>query len=130
MAKFYCHQDKDNSPGVFFNSQGMVYNHYVPKGRTVNSAFIVDVPQEFLRHLKRERPHLEPGEWFLQSENAPDYSCQAGGGVLGEKKRPYMVATPALFKHTSISSSHVSRVCKQDLIEIIPPLLPPVSVTT
>jgi hypothetical protein len=94
MAMFPCHQDKDNGPGVFIDSQGMVYNHYVPKGKIVNAACIADVPREFLRHLKRKRPHLEPGEWFLQRDNAPDYSCQAGGGVLGEKKRPYMVANP------------------------------------
>jgi hypothetical protein len=41
---------------LFFYSQGMVYNHHVPKGKTVNAACIADVPQEFLRHLKRKGP--------------------------------------------------------------------------
>jgi hypothetical protein len=39
---------------------------------------------------------------------------------LAKRKGHIWLPPPALFKHTSISSLHMSRVCIQDLIEIIP----------
>jgi hypothetical protein len=47
---------------TFFDSLGVVYNHHVPKGKTVNSVSIVKMLQEFLRKLEKKRPYIEPGE--------------------------------------------------------------------
>jgi hypothetical protein len=53
-----------------------VYNHYVPKGKTVNSTYIVKVLQEFLRQLRKKRPDLESGESFLQWDNDKVHSAR------------------------------------------------------
>jgi hypothetical protein len=48
---------------AFFYSQGVLYNHYVPKGQTVNLVSFVKMLQEFLRQLKNKRPQF--GVWVV-----------------------------------------------------------------
>jgi hypothetical protein len=47
---------------TFFDSQGVVNNHLVPNGTTVNSVYIVKVLQEFLIQLRKKRLILKSGE--------------------------------------------------------------------
>ncbi len=48
---------------AFFDSQGVVSSHYVPKGKSVNSIYVAKVLLEFLRQLRKKRPNLEAVEW-------------------------------------------------------------------
>jgi hypothetical protein len=48
---------------AFFDSQGVVSSHYVPKGKTMNSIYVAKVLLEFLRQLRKKRSNLESGEW-------------------------------------------------------------------
>jgi [histone H3]-lysine36 N-dimethyltransferase SETMAR len=62
---------------AFFDSKGMVYNNYVPKGQTVNKEYVIKALQEFLRKLRKKRPELVDGEWFLHWDNARVHSAKA-----------------------------------------------------
>ncbi len=82
-----------------FDSQGIVYNHYVPKGKTVNCAYIVKVLQEFLRSLKKKRPTLESGDWFQHWDNAPVDFAKLVKEYLA-KRGVQMIAHPHLLPQT------------------------------
>ncbi len=47
---------------TFFDSKGMVYNNYVPKGQTVNKEYVIKALQKFLRKLRKQRPEMVDGE--------------------------------------------------------------------
>ena len=55
---------------AFFDHKGMVYQGYVPKGQTINSAFYCEVLTTFLRHLKLKRPEKIRDGWLLHQDNA------------------------------------------------------------
>ena len=50
---------------AFFDVQGMVYTNYVPRGKTVNAAFILESLRRFLKACKAKCPEIAAGEWFL-----------------------------------------------------------------
>jgi hypothetical protein len=50
---------------AFFNSKGMVYTNYVPRGKTVNADYVIVALRKFLKALKAKRPDLFPRELFL-----------------------------------------------------------------
>ncbi len=54
---------------AFFDDQGMVYTNYVPRGVSVNAAYIVDALRTFLKALQKKRPDIVAGERFLQWDN-------------------------------------------------------------
>ena len=41
---------------VFFDSEGLIYAHIVPKGAAINANYILVVLGKFLEHLRRKRP--------------------------------------------------------------------------
>jgi hypothetical protein len=43
---------------AFFDSKGLVYSHIVPRGSTINAAYIMKVQDVFMRHLRKKRPFL------------------------------------------------------------------------
>jgi hypothetical protein len=43
---------------AFFNSKGLVYSHIVPRGSTVNTAYIPKVLDVFMQHLRKKRTFL------------------------------------------------------------------------
>ena len=55
---------------VFFDSQGLVYTHYVPQGQTVNSDYYCTVLDTLRDHIRRKRPNLVQIGWFLHHDNA------------------------------------------------------------
>jgi histone-lysine N-methyltransferase SETMAR len=61
---------------AFFDDQGMVYTNYVPRGVSVNAAYIVDALRRFLKALRKKRPELVAGEWFLHWDNAPVHTAE------------------------------------------------------
>jgi len=61
---------------AFFDSQGMVYTNYVPRGTTVNANFIVGALRRFLKAFRAKRPEMAAGEWFLHWDNAPVHTAK------------------------------------------------------
>jgi histone-lysine N-methyltransferase SETMAR len=70
---------------AFFDSQGMVYNNYVPRGQTVNAKYIIGALGTFLKNLRKKRPETVKGEWFLHWDNAPVHSAKVVQEFLAKK---------------------------------------------
>jgi hypothetical protein len=47
---------------AFFDSQGMVYTNYVPRGTTVNMEYVIGALWRFFKALKVKKHELVPGE--------------------------------------------------------------------
>jgi hypothetical protein len=43
---------------AFFDSRGMVYTNYVPRGDSVNGNFIAGALRTFLKHSKKKMPEI------------------------------------------------------------------------
>jgi histone-lysine N-methyltransferase SETMAR len=61
---------------AFFDDQGIVYTNYVPRGVTVNAAYIVNALRRFLKAFRKKRPDLVAGEWFLHWNNVPVHTAE------------------------------------------------------
>jgi histone-lysine N-methyltransferase SETMAR len=70
---------------AFFDSQGMVYTNYVPRGSTVNAKYIIRALGTFLKNLKKKRPETAKGEWFLHWDNAPVHTANVVKEFLAKK---------------------------------------------
>ena len=62
---------------AFFDQKGVVYTNYVPKGVTVNAAYILKILPIFIKKLRLKRPTLADGGWFLHWDNAPVHTAAA-----------------------------------------------------
>ena len=56
---------------VFFDSKGLFYRHIIPRGITINTAYIVKVLGTFIHFLKKKRPVMAVQEVFFNWETAP-----------------------------------------------------------
>jgi hypothetical protein len=56
---------------AFFDSKGLIYRNYVPRGTTVNSKYIVEALGKFLKVFKQKRPEKAAGDWWFHWDNAP-----------------------------------------------------------
>jgi histone-lysine N-methyltransferase SETMAR len=59
---------------TFFDAKGLIYTNYVPKA-TVNVKYIVEALGTFLKVLRKKRPVMAVGEWFLHWDNAPVHTA-------------------------------------------------------
>ena len=56
----------------FFDSNGMIYMHWVPTGQTVNKEYYVEVLREFRKRFCQKRPALfKFGQWHFHQDNTP-----------------------------------------------------------
>ncbi len=69
---------------AFFDSQGMVYTNYVPRGSTVNTKYIIRALGTFLKNLRKMRPETAKGE-FLHWDNAPVHTAKVVQEFLAKK---------------------------------------------
>jgi hypothetical protein len=60
---------------AFFDSKGLIYTNYVPRGTTVNATYIVEALGNFMKIFKKKRPIMAAGEWFLHGDNAPVHTA-------------------------------------------------------
>ena len=60
---------------AFFDSAGLIYTHIVPKGNTVNGAYIVKVLGLFMRKMRQKRPHLVENGFIFHWDNAPVHTA-------------------------------------------------------
>jgi hypothetical protein len=79
---------------VFFDSQGMVYTNYVPRGDTVNVEYIIRALGTFLKNLRKKRLETAKGEWFLHWDNAPVHTAKVVQEFLAEKKHQTALPPP------------------------------------
>jgi hypothetical protein len=71
---------------AIFDSQGMVYTKYFPRGDTVNAKYIIRALGTFLKNLRKKRPETVKGEWFLHWDNAPIHTTKVVQEFLQKKK--------------------------------------------
>ena len=60
---------------AFFDSRGMIYCHTVPRGKTVNGEYIIEVMKRFLKVFKRKRPEIAASPWLFHWDNAPVHTA-------------------------------------------------------
>ncbi len=60
---------------AFFDAKGLIYTNYVPRGTTVNATYIVKALGSFMKILKKKRPGMAAGKWFLHWDNAPVHTA-------------------------------------------------------
>ena len=97
---------------VFFDTKGVIYTNYVPKGQTVNGEYIREALGKFVKIFKKKRPEMVEGEWFFQWDNAPVHTAAvvqewiAARGFNMIAQPPYW---PDLAPRTSFSSGRSNR---------------------
>ena len=60
---------------AFFDSKGLIYSNIVPRGVTVNAAYIVKALASFMKNLKQKRPYMAAGDWWFHWENPPVHTA-------------------------------------------------------
>ena len=70
---------------AFFDSSGMIYEHYVPVGGKVNAPYVTEVLRKFLKVFGRKRPEVASGEWILHWDNAPVHTAAVTQELLNAK---------------------------------------------
>jgi hypothetical protein len=55
---------------AFFDSKGLIYTNYAPRGTTVNAKYIVDALCKFLKVLKQKRPEMTARNWWFHFDKA------------------------------------------------------------
>ena len=70
---------------AFFDVSGSIYEHFAPIGTQVNSDYLTEVLQRFLKAFKCKRPSLAAGVWFLHWDNAPIHTSSGMKTFLDAK---------------------------------------------
>lgn len=70
---------------AFFDSKGMVYQHYVSSGTTINSAYYCEVLAKFLHHLREKRPEKIRDGWLLHQDNARPHTSKETSEFMAKK---------------------------------------------
>lgn len=60
---------------AFFDAKGLIYTNIVPKGKTVNAAYIVKTLGRFLVNLRQKRPQLAEQGFRFHWDNAPVHTA-------------------------------------------------------
>ncbi len=60
---------------AFFDSKGLIDTNFVPRGRTVNSPYIIEALARFLKALKEKRPTMMARTWWFHWDNAPVHTA-------------------------------------------------------
>ena len=112
---------------LFFDGRGAIYQHFVPRGTTVNTATYIHILQKFesLHRSKRPERYGENAEaWFFHQDNAPAHASgdttmwldAAGVNVL--KHAPY---SPDLAVRNSYDDSDLGREPVEDGVAELSP---------
>jgi len=61
---------------VFFGSEGVIHQEFVPEGQKVNAEFYVVVLDRLLKRIQQVRmAKLQSSEWFLLHDNVPSHNA-------------------------------------------------------
>jgi len=69
---------------LFFDSQGIVHEEFVPPGQTVNQTFYREVLERLRKRMARLRLGIER-TWMLHHDNAPCHTAVSINEFLAEK---------------------------------------------
>ena len=70
---------------LFFGAHGMILQHWVPCGQTVNGAYYANVLKTHLREaMRKKRPDLLKKQWFLLQDNARPHIAAVALAALTE----------------------------------------------
>jgi histone-lysine N-methyltransferase SETMAR len=70
---------------LFFDGHGMILQHWVPRGQTVNGAYYANVLKTHLRGaMRKKRPDLIKKQWFLLQDNARPHIAAVALAALTE----------------------------------------------
>ena len=60
---------------AFFDATGLIYTNIVPKGTTVNAAYIVKALKVFMKKMKAKRPQMVEQGFVFHWDNAPVHTA-------------------------------------------------------
>ena len=60
---------------AFFDAAGLIYTNIVPKGTTVNAAYIVKALKVFMKKMKAKRPQMVEQGFVFHWDNAPVHTA-------------------------------------------------------
>jgi [histone H3]-lysine36 N-dimethyltransferase SETMAR len=70
---------------VFFDYQGIIYDHCIPRGQTVTGNYYSTVLKDKLMpKMKKKRPDLVDNGWLLHHDNAPAHRSRVCQEILDE----------------------------------------------
>jgi len=104
---------------AFFDNRGLIYTHYVPKGKTINANYYIDVLRTFQQHLRHKRPTMLENGWFLHHDNARphtamatvDYMCQKGIKTIDHPPYSPDLAPCDFFLFPKVKTDMAGTVC-------------------
>jgi hypothetical protein len=60
---------------AFFDSKGLIYTNYLPRGTTVNANYSVEALDTFMKILRKKRPQMVARDWLFHWDNAPVHTA-------------------------------------------------------
>jgi hypothetical protein len=63
---------------AFFDSKGLIYTDFMPKGRMANVHYITEGLTKFLRVFKQKRPAMAAGDWWFHWDNPTMHTATMG----------------------------------------------------
>ena len=70
---------------AFFDSAGLIYQHYAPLGSKINSDYLIEVLGKFLKVFRRKRGPMDAAEWILHWDNSPLHTAWSTAVFLASK---------------------------------------------
>jgi hypothetical protein len=75
LIKAKVHTTRKKQMVLAFDSKGHICTNFVPRGRTVTDAYIIEALTHFLRVLKEKRLTMTARNWWLQWDNTPVHTA-------------------------------------------------------
>jgi [histone H3]-lysine36 N-dimethyltransferase SETMAR len=70
---------------IFFDHQGIIYDHCLPHGQTITGNYYSSVlKNQLMKKLRNKRPHLVANGWMLHHDNAPAHTSRVCQDTLDE----------------------------------------------
>lgn len=94
---------------AFFNSKGLIYQHYAPCGAEIIMAYLIEVLSKFLKLLRQKRCDLHTKGCILHWDNSPLRTTTATAAFQKEKGMPHPAYSPDLALTVSHSKGVAGR---------------------
>jgi hypothetical protein len=60
---------------TFFSIKGIVHFKFIPRGKTLNQAYYVEIMNWLCEAAYKERPEISPNDWILHHDDAPAHKA-------------------------------------------------------
>lgn len=81
---------------TFFDAEGLIYTNIVPKGESVNAAYIVKALTRFLVNLRQKRPQLAEQGFMFHWDNAPVHTAVTVKNWFANHAIPVLLNIPPI----------------------------------